>query len=316
MTNPRLSIVIPAYNEAENIQNTAQVVRSIMEQAQIPFEILFVSDGSKDATFAKVAELAREDRRIRGLEFSRNFGKEAAMFAGLAHIKGDCAVVMDCDLQHPPQTIVEMYHLWEQGYEIVEGVKNSRGNESAIHKQFARGFYKIISSLTGFDMENASDFKLLDKAVVKVLLDMPERKTFFRALSFWVGYKTCQVHYDVAERAFGTTKWSFFNLFRYGVSNIVSFSTKPLAMVGYIGMLAIAAGLILGIQTICRWAMGRAMEGFTTVILLLLFLGGGILLGLGIIGGYVAAIYEEVKQRPRYIVRLDTDKLQDREKEQ
>lgn len=316
MTNPRLSIVIPAYNEAENIQNTAQVVRSIMEQAQIPFEILFVSDGSKDATFAKVAELAREDRRIRGLEFSRNFGKEAAMFAGLAHIKGGCAVVMDCDLQHPPQTIVEMYHLWERGYEIVEGVKNSRGNESAVHRWFAKGFYKIISSLTGFDMENASDFKLLDKTVVKVLLDMPERKTFFRALSFWVGYKTCQVHYDVAERAFGTTKWSFFNLFRYGVSNIVSFSTKPLAMVGYIGMLSIAAGLILGIQTICRWAMGRAMEGFTTVILLLLFLGGGILLGLGIIGGYVAAIYEEVKQRPRYIVRLDTDKLQDREKEQ
>ena len=177
MTNPLLSVVIPAYNEAENIHNTAQVVRRIMEEAQIPFEIIFVSDGSKDATFAKVAELAREDRRIRGLEFSRNFGKEAAMFAGLAHIKGGCAVVMDCDLQHPPQTIVEMYRLWEEeGYEIVEGVKNTRGDESILYKIFAKGYYGIISGLTGFDMENASDFKLLDKAAANCYNTKNEQK--------------------------------------------------------------------------------------------------------------------------------------------
>ena len=313
MKNRLLSIVIPALNEEENIRNTAQVVGNIMVQAQIPYELIFVSDGSSDGTFPAVLELARQDPRIRGLEFSRNFGKEAAMFAGLSAIKGGCAVVMDCDLQHPPKTIVEMYRLWEEGYEIVEGVKNTRGNESAAHRLFAKGFYKIISSLTGFDMENASDFKLLDKQVIKVLLDMPERKTFFRALSFWVGYKTTQVHYDVAERVFGTTKWSFFKLLRYGLSNIVSFSTKPLTAVSYMGVISIFAGLIVGIQTLIRWANGKALEGFTTVILLLLLLGGGILLGLGIIGGYISAIYQEVKQRPRYIVRLDTEAILSKE---
>lgn len=309
MKNALLSIVIPAFNEEENICNTARVVQDVMTQAQIPYELIFVSDGSRDSTFAKILALAKEDNRIRGLEFSRNFGKEAAVFAGLSAIKGGCAVVMDCDLQHPPRTIVEMYRLWEQGYEVVEGVKNSRGKESALHKLFAGSFYKLISSLTGMDMENTSDFKLLDKKVVQVLLDMPERKTFFRAMSFWVGFKSCQVCYDVAERAFGTTKWSFFKLVRYAVSNIVAFSTKPLNIVSYIGIIALLAGAILGIQTLVRWACGWAMEGFTTVILLLLLLGGGILLGLGLIGSYVAAIYEEVKQRPRYIVRVDTDKL-------
>lgn len=309
MKNPLLSIVIPAYNEQENICNTAKVVQEIMMEAQIPYELIFVSDGSSDGTFAEILSLAKTDRTVRGLEFSRNFGKEAAIFAGLSVMKGGCAVVMDCDLQHPPKTIVEMYRKWEQGFEIVEGVKNYRGNETAIRRGFAKFFYKIISALTGFDMENASDFKLLSKQVVSVLLDMPERKTFFRAMSFWVGFSSCQVRYDVAERAFGKTKWSFFKLVRYGISNIVSFSTKPLTVVSYLGVVAMGAGMILGIQTLIRWARGLALEGFTTVILLLLLLGGGILLGLGVIGGYISAIYQEVKARPRYVVRLDTEKM-------
>lgn len=316
MKNPLLSIVIPAYNEEENICNTARVVQGIMDEALIPYELVFISDGSKDTTFSKVLELAKTDRRIRGLEFSRNFGKEAAIFAGLQAARGGCAVVMDCDLQHPPKTIVEMYRLWEQGYEIVEGVKNTRGDESRLHKWFAGSFYKILSSLTGMEMENTSDFKLLDRAVIEVLRDLPERKTFFRAMSFWVGFKSCQVHYDVAERAFGKTKWSFISLARYAVSNIVSFSTKPLTMVSYMGVISIFAGLVVAIQTLIRWFSGRALEGFTTVILLLLFLGGGILLGLGILGGYISAIYQEVKQRPRYLVRLDTDKMLKRNREE
>lgn len=309
MKNRTLSIVIPAFNEEENIENTAGVVSSIMRDAHIPYELVFVSDGSKDQTFAKVLALAETDSHIRGLEFSRNFGKEAAIFAGLSAVKGGCAVVMDCDLQHPPQTIVEMYRLWEEGYDIVEGVKNTRGKESVFHKLFAGTFYKLLSSLTGTEMENTSDFKLLDKSVIQVLLDMPERKTFFRAMSFWVGFKSCQVTYDVQERAFGTTKWSFWNLAKYAVSNIVSFSTKPLTIVGYMGGLSLLIGLVMGIQTLINWFSGKALAGFTTVILLLLILGGGILLGLGILGTYIGAIYQEVKQRPRYIVRLDTDKL-------
>lgn len=308
MKNLLLSIVIPAYNEEENIQNTAKVVGSVMEEAQIPYEIIFVSDGSSDNTYELIAQLAKTDRRIRGLEFSRNFGKEPAMFAGLSAIKGGCAVVMDCDLQHPPQTIVKMYRKWLEGFEVVEGMKNARGKESIFHKLFATVFYGIISAFTGFDMENSSDFKLLDKKVVQVLLDMPERQTFFRAMSFWAGFKSCQIHYDVAQRAYGTTKWSFFKLARYAISNIVSYSTRPLAFVSYMGVISLIGGLIVAIQTLVRWLSGRALEGFTTVILLLLFLGGGILLGLGIIGSYISAIYHEVKKRPRYVVRLDTEK--------
>ena len=315
MENKLLSIIIPAFNEEENIENTAKVVSNIMQEAMIPYELVFVSDGSKDQTFAKVLALAEADSRIRGLEFSKNFGKEAAMFAGLSAAKGGCAVVMDCDLQHPPQTIVEMYHLWEQGYEVVEGVKNTRGKESQFHKLFAGTFYKLLTSLTGTEMENTSDFKLLDRSVVQVLLDMPERKTFFRAMSFWVGFKSCQVTYDVQERAFGTTKWSFFKLAKYAVSNIVAFSTKPLSIVSYMGGLSLLIGLVVGIQTLVKWFSGEALEGFTTVILLLLLLGGGILLGLGILGSYIGAIYQEVKARPRYIVRLDTDKMLKRDSE-
>ena len=309
MKNSLLSIVIPAFNEEENICNTAKVVQNVMEEAQIPYEIIFISDGSSDGTFDKVLELAKEDRRIRGLEFSRNFGKEPAMFAGLSAIKGGCAVVMDCDLQHPPQTIVKMYRKWLEGFEVVEGMKNTRGKESLFHRFFATTFYGIISAFTGFDMENSSDFKLLDKKVVQVLLDMPERKTFFRAMSFWAGFNSCQVHYDVAERAFGTTKWSFFKLARYAISNIVSYSTRPLTLVSYMGVISLLAGVVVGIQTLINWASGKALEGFTTVILLLLLLGGAILLGLGIIGGYISAIYQEVKKRPRYVVRLDTEEM-------
>lgn len=309
MKNLLLSIVIPALNEEENICNTAKVVQTVMEEAQIPYEMIFVSDGSTDSTFDKVLALAKEDSRIRGLEFSRNFGKEPAMFAGMAAMKGGCVVVMDCDLQHPPQTIVKMYRKWLDDFAVVEGMKNARGKETVFHRFFATAFYEIISALTGFDMENSSDFKLLDKKVVQVLLDMPERKTFFRAMSFWAGFKSCQVHYDVADRAFGTTKWSFFKLVRYAVSNIVSYSTRPLTLVSYMGGISLLAGVVVGIQTLVRWASGKALEGFTTVILLLLLLGGGILLGLGIIGGYISAIYQEVKHRPRYVVCQDTEEL-------
>lgn len=303
-----LSIVIPAYNEEDNILNTAKTVLEIADREQIPCELVFVSDGSGDKTFSRIREAAKLDSRVRGIEFSRNFGKEAAILAGLATGEGDCFAVMDCDLQHPPQTLVQMYKLWLQGYDIVEGVKNSRGDESKLYKGLSNLFYSILTKLTGYDMRNTSDFKLLDKAVVKVLLNMPERKTFFRALTFWTGFKSCSVSYDVAERVAGTTKWSTKSLIRYACTNILSFSSAPLNIVSFIGVAALIFSLILGIQTLIRWICGNAIEGFTTVILLLLLLGGSILLGLGLIGQYIAAIYEEVKQRPRYIVVKDTRK--------
>lgn len=314
--NGCLSIIIPSFNEEGNIRNTAKTVLEIMDREGIPCELLFVSDGSRDNTFQQIQLAAAEDNRVKGIEFSRNFGKEAAILAGLSTGSGDCFAVMDCDLQHPPETLVEMYRLWEQGYEIVEGLKKSRGTESFLHKKFAGLFYGILSSLTGFDMQNTSDFKLIDRKVAQILIGMPERKTFFRALTFWVGFKSCNVYYQVAEREIGESKWSVMGLVKYAISNIISFSSIPLNIVTYIGSFAILLGIGLGIHTIWRWCCGSAVEGFTTVILLLLFIGGCILIGLGLIGRYIAAIYEEVKQRPRFIIgkscNVDVDRRTDR----
>ena len=308
-----LSIIIPSYNEADNIENTTTTVLKIMDEAHIPCEVVFVSDGSTDDTFAKILDFSRIDNRVKGIEFSRNFGKEAAIIAGLEKGSGDCFVVMDCDLQHPPETIVKMYNLWKDGYDIIEGIKKERGKEFFLHRKFVELFYSVISNLTGFDMKNTSDFKLFDKKVADVLLSMPERKTFFRALTFWTGFKSCKLEYSMKKRSFGKSKWSVKSLVKYAISNFVSFSSMPLNIVTYLGIVSLFITFVLGIQTFVRWLIGHAVEGFTTVILLLLFFGSTILIGLGLIGRYIAAIYEEIKQRPRYIVKYDTSNLSDEE---
>lgn len=303
-----LSVVIPAYNEEKLIINTAQVISDILDGEKIDFEIVFVNDGSKDETWDRIIEANDIDERVRGVSFSRNFGKESAMLAGLEKSKGDCAVVIDCDLQHPPEKIVEMYRLWEHGYEIVEGVKNDRGEESGFHRLAAKGFYKIISSATGIDMTRASDFKLLDRKAVNVLLNMPEKNAFFRALSSWIGFNSVQVEYDVHKREAGESKWSNKALIKYAVSNITSFSTFPMQAVTFLGVVMMVAGLIFSFWTLCQKIQGVAVEGFTTVIILQCFSGSIIMISIGIIGYYIAKIYEEIKDRPRYIISQTTDK--------
>ncbi len=305
--NKMVSIVIPSYNEEENIENTAKTILSIMDAASIDCELVFVSDGSKDKTFEKILLLSKSDKRVHGIEFSRNFGKEAAIMAGLKKGRGDCFVVIDCDLQHPPETIVEMYRKWESGFEVVEGIKKTRGKENVFYKMFSILFYKVISMFTGYDMENTSDFKLIDKKVADVLVDLPERKSFFRALSLWAGFKSTSVQYEVRDRLLGTKKWSTASLIRYATTNVISFSNIPLNIITYIGILFVLCAVILGTQTLVSYFMGRSLEGFSTVILLILIVGGAELISLGLIGRYIAAIYEESKQRPKYIVRLDTD---------
>ena len=302
-----LSIILPAYNEEQNIERTALTISGILEEAEIPFELVFVDDGSMDGTYKEINRLAERDNRIRGAEFSRNFGKEAAIFAGLELAAGDACIVMDCDLQHPPQVIPEMYRLWKEGYEVVEGIKKSRGKENIFHRMFAGMFYGIMSKMMKMDMRSSSDFKLLDRKVVCVLLGLGERNTFFRALSFWAGFRSVKVEYEVQERAFGDSKWSFGSLIKYAVSNVTSFSTVPLQMVTVMGVFSILFSLVLAVQTLVKYVLGTAVEGFTTVILLVLIIGGVIMISLGMIGHYLARIYEEVKGRPRYIIRRTTD---------
>lgn len=304
-----LSIVLPAYNEEQNIANTADVLSGLLEGLDIEYELVFISDGSSDNTFAEILKAAESNHHIKGAQFSRNFGKEAGIFAGLELSCGDAVIVMDCDLQHPPSVIPQMIEKWRAGAEIVEGIKSDRGKEGLGYKLSAGLFYKVMSRLIKIDMTASSDFKLLDRKVVNVLLDLPERNTFFRALTFWAGFNTETVEYEVQERKFGNSKWSLWSLMKYALTNATSFSTLPLQMVTVLGVVSILGSIILFVQTLVRYLMGASVEGFTTVILLILIIGGFIMLSLGIIGHYLARIYEEVKGRPKYIISKVTDNV-------
>lgn len=292
-----LSVIIPAFNEEEMVGKACSVISGILSEADIPHELIFVDDGSSDSTWEKLQDLP-----AKSLHFSRNFGKEAAIYAGLEASSGECAVVIDCDLQHPPQKIVEMYRLWENGYEVVEAVKADRGKESLSHKLAARTFYRIISKETGIDMSRASDFKLLDRKAVLALLNMKEKQAFFRALSSWIGFKTTQIEFEVQEREAGVSKWSTKALFKYAITNITSFSAAPMQFVTGLGVVMFIVMVVFGCIAIYQKIAGIALGGFTTVILLLLFIGSIIMMSLGIMGYYLSKIYEEVKARPRYIV--------------
>jgi len=297
-----LSIILPSYNEEKMIPIASQRLGEILTPENIDYELVFVDDGSKDTTWQQIQDVAKSDSHVVGVHFSRNFGKEAAMFAGLEEAKGDCCVVIDCDLQHPPEKIVDMYRLWEEGYEVVEGIKEDRGEESGMHRFAANSFYGIISKLTGIDMGSSSDFKLLDRKVVDTLNQLPERNVFFRALSFWVGFKKTEVSYRVQERMEGESKWSTKSLIKYAITNITSFSSAPLHIVTILGFIMLAVAVIFSVISLVQKFMGVALGGFTTVIVLLLFIGSVLMISLGIMGYYIARIYDEIKGRPKYIV--------------
>ena len=297
-----LSVVIPAFNEQEMVPAAAGQIDGILSRAGIPHELIFIDDGSRDATWAEIRAESEHRDTVRGVHFSRNFRKEAAIFAGLQAADGDCVAVIDCDLQHPPEKLVDMYRLWEQGVEVVEGVKTDRGEESLAHRVAAKTFYRLISEATHIDMTRASDFKLLDRKAVNVLLSMREKRAFFRALSSWIGFRTAEVPYEVRERAAGESKWSTWLLIKYALSNITAFTSLPLHLITGCGAASFLAALIVGIVSIVRLAMGRVVTGLTGAVILLLFLSGLIMVGLGIIGYYLGNIYMEIQDRPRFIV--------------
>ena len=297
-----LSVVIPAYNEEKLIGLAVQRIGEVLRWADIPYELVFVDDGSADRTWEEISRAAQTDACVRGVSFSRNFGKEAAIFAGLESACGDCCAVIDCDLQHPPEKLPEMYALWQQGWEVVNGVKAHRGKESGLHTFAANTFYRMMSKAVRIDMASSSDFKLMDRRVVDALLALGERKTFFRALAGWVGFRSVNVEFSVADRAEGSSHWSTLSLFRYAFSNIASYSSAPMQMVTVLGVVTLILSLVMGAQTLIRWAMGHAADGFTTVIILLLLIGSILMISLGIIGYYIAELFIEIKGRPRYLV--------------
>lgn len=299
-----ISIIIPSYNEEGNVVRTADVVGSLLEEYNIEYELVFVNDGSKDRTWELLEGLANSREHIVAVNFSRNFGKESAIFAGLEVAKGDACVLLDCDLQFPPEVILEMYGIWKNNdVDVVEGRKKSRGKENFVYKAFSLWFYKMIGGSSGMDMKAQSDFKLLDRKVVDALNAMPERLTFFRAMSSWVGFKTERIYFDVADREVGESKWSVKALFKFAVNNITSFTSAPLQIVTGCGVITFIISLILGVNTLYNKFWGNADKGFSTVIILQLLTSSIIMFSLGIIGYYLSKIYEEIKARPRYIIR-------------
>ncbi len=303
----KISVLIPFYNEEKQVPITLAALRPILDSLGCDYEAVLVDDGSTDGTWDALRSASAQDARIRSLRFSRNFGKEAALCAALEAADGDACIVMDGDLQHPPEVIPEMIHLWrEEGFEVVEGVKSSRGHESLASRFNATLFYGLFRRLSGFDLENASDFKLLDRRVVAEWRRLGEHDTFFRGLSAWLGFRRCKVPFDVAERKAGRSKWSPFKLVRLSLNAITSFSALPLQLVSLLGAVLLVLSLALGVQTLVRFLQGNAADGFTTVILLVLLIGGCIMLSLGLIGLYLARIFDEVKGRPRFIVSEDT----------
>ncbi len=305
----KLSLLIPFFNEEEQIPITLDAVVPIMESLKMDFEIVLVDDGSQDRTWEVISQAAARDGRIVGLHFSRNFGKEAAICAALEAATGDAVILMDGDLQHPPAHIPEMVRLWhDEGFEIVEGVKSTRGKEGLPSRINAKVFYGLFRRFSGYDLRNASDFKLLDRQVVDQWKLLGEHDTFFRGLSAWLGFKRTTFSFEVAARATGGSKWSVFKLAGLSVNAITGFSAMPLQFITGLGLILLLLFLIVGVETLVIWFSGQAASGFTTVILLLLLIGGSIMLSLGLIGIYISRIFTEVKGRPRYIVSETTVK--------
>jgi len=266
-------------------------------------EMIVIDDGSTDDTWQVLEKLAEQLPELKAVQFSRNFGKEAAICAGMAYSTGKACIVIDSDLQHPPEVIPEMVRLWrDERWDIVEGIKRTRGTEPLINKIGARFFYRTLSRLSGYDLYGSSDFKLLDRKVIDAWLDMRERNTFFRGMITWLGYRRKQISFSVPRRRLTQSRWSFFGLFKLAIIAITAFSSLPLQAVTLLGGIFLLCAILFSGYALLLYFTGLALPGFTTVIILEMLIGGVLMVSLGIIGTYIAQIYQEVKYRPRYVV--------------
>jgi glycosyltransferase involved in cell wall biosynthesis len=300
---PFVSVVIPAHNEAAGIQHCVREIDRIVSTCHVGYELLVVDDGSTDGTFEQVTELSKELDHLRGIRFSRNFGKESALLAGLRSAKGDAVITIDADLQHPPSLIPEMIENWRNGAKVVHAVKRLRETDSALTRWRASVFNNILKLLGGIDVRNSSDFKLLDKKAVNVIVkQLREHKRFYRGLANWVGFRQATLYFDVNTRYAGEGKWSIRALIGLAATGIISFTSIPLRIVTILGFVTLLFAVYEISIALWDWAEGVAVSGFTTTIITILLLGSFIMISLGIMGEYIAKIYDEIKNRPDFIV--------------
>jgi glycosyltransferase involved in cell wall biosynthesis len=303
MTGMLVSIVIPVFQESAALPSFLAGVRHTLDQAAVSYELVLVDDGSSDNTWPIIAQEAKASPTVRGFRLSRNFGKESALCAGLEKARGAAVIVMDGDGQHPASLLPEMIRMWRAtGADIVQAVKRSRGQESFSSKASALVFYLLFKQFSGFDLRRASDFKLMSRKAVDAWLKMGERNVFFRGMTAWMGFTTLQIPFEVAQRSRGHSTWSYLKRLKLAITGIAAFSSLPLQLVTFAGVLFLVFSIVLGTQTIYLKLSGKAVSGFTTVILLELIIGSLLMISLGIIGEYLARIYREVKGRPRYLI--------------
>ena len=302
----KISIVVPCYNEEVALVFFQKEIDRVSQElmSDVTFEILYIDDGSKDNTLQEIHHLAEQDERVKYISFSRNFGKEAAIYAGLKNASGDLVAIMDADLQDPPALLPEMYHaIMQEGYDSAATRRVDRKGEPPVRSFFARKFYRLMNKISNTDIvDGARDYRLMNRKFVNALLEMGEYNRFSKGLFGWVGFKTKWIEFENVERVAGETKWSFWKLFRYSIEGIVAFSTVPLALAAVLGVLMCILGAIAIIFIVVRQlAFGNAVAGWASLACIILFLGGLQLLCLGILGSYMSKTYLEVKNRPIYI---------------
>lgn len=307
MKNKTLSIIVPAYNEEETIELFFDEVNAQTVDLPLDKTFYFINDGSSDRTLDVIKMLSQKHPNVKYISFSRNFGKEAALLAGLRAASGDFVTVMDADLQDPPSMLKEMYHKIQEGYDIVGTRRISRKDEPFIRSLFARAFYKIMNTISSTQMvDGARDYRLMTRQVVDSILELPEHNRFSKGLFSWVGYDVFYLEYNNVERVAGKTSWSFWGLLHYSIDGIINFSDAPLSLATFIGfisfLISLCMSLFYALKTIL-W--GEIVQGFPTLIILILMLGGLQLLSLGIIGKYLSKVFLETKQRPNYFVKED-----------
>jgi dolichol-phosphate mannosyltransferase len=305
-----LSVIIPLFNEESSIGATLPPLIEYCKTLDVEsFKIITVDDGSSDDTIKNLHAIAADYAQVKILSFNRNFGKEAAINAGLQHSNADISVVMDGDGQHPKELIEQMLSLWQAGSDVVAACKSERGGESLASRLFANGFYWLFNLLTGIDVKNLSDFMLLDRAVVVQYCGLPERQRFFRGMITWMGFTTSRVYFQVPDRQDGKSSWSKLKLFRFASTAISGFSSKPLHLISVIAFIYTIGAIIIASIAIYAKITGTAVTGFSTVIILILLTGALIMFGLGLLGLYIEQIFEEQKRRPSYLINKANSKF-------
>lgn len=302
--NAAYSVIVPLYNEGEVIMETSRRLKEVMDSTKEPYEIIFVDDGSRDDTYVKAKKICRENSEFKLLKFSRNFGHQPAITAGMNASTGSAVIVIDADLQDPPEVIIKMIERWKEGYEVVYGKRSKRIGETAFKKTTAKAFYRVLNMLSDTKIPtDVGDFRLLDRKVCDALNDLPEKNRYVRGLVSWLGFRQCEVTFTREERFAGETKYPLKKMLKFAADGITSFSYKPLKLAAYLGGVTVAFSIVYLIYSaITRLFAVQEVSGISSLVAISTFFNGLILLVLGILGEYIGRIYEEAKGRPLYVV--------------